>query len=39
MATLQEIETSWSLVDVLEANEAIDAYAEALEMRRMAYGK
>ncbi len=38
--TLEEIDRSWSLEDVLDANEVLDAYEEArMEASRIAAGK
>jgi hypothetical protein len=34
VATLTEIETGWGLGDVLDANEALDAFAAAHPRRR-----
>lgn len=38
--TLEEMDRSWSLEDVLDANEVLDAYEEArVEAQKLAAGK
>lgn len=38
--TLEEMDRSWSLEDVLDANEVLDAYEEArVEAKKLAAGK